>query len=100
MNKAKYKNPRFIIKPGMKEGDTWNWDAGGYIETRTVGKIETVTVPAGEFEAIPIKYEYVQNGAAFQSGTVWYSSGVGLVKIDYEGYSYVLKNYTAGGKSK
>lgn len=93
-------NPRVILKPDMKEGDSWEWDAGGYTEVRTIGKAEKVTVPAGEFEAVPIHYRYVQNGNDIQKGTVWYAAGVGLVRIDYDGQPYqVLKAFTpAAGK--
>lgn len=98
---SEYKNPRVILKPDMKEGDSWEWDAGGYTEVRTIGKAERITVPAGEFEAVPIQYRYVQNGRAFQNGTVWYAAGVGLVRIDYDGQtSQVLKAFTKGGGKK
>lgn len=89
--------PRYITKPGMKEGDTWEADIGGYTEVRTVGKAEKLTLPAGEFTALPVKFQYVQNGAAFQTGTVWYADGVGLVRIDTDGQpSQVLKAFTRG----
>jgi hypothetical protein len=91
--------PRYVIKHGMKDGDTWENDMGGYTEVRTVGKAEKIKLPAGEFEAVPVKYQYVQNGQAFQTGTVWYADGVGLVRIDTEGSaSEVLKAYTPGKK--
>lgn len=89
--------PRYITKPNMKEGDTWEADIGGYTEVRTVGKAEKLTLPAGEFTALPVKFQYVQNGAAFQTGTVWYADGVGLVRIDTDGQpSQVLKAFTRG----
>ena len=91
--------PRYIVKHKMKEGDTWENEMGGYTEVRTVGKVETIKLPAGEFEAVPVKFQYVQNGAAFQTGTVWYADGVGLVRIDTEGTaSEVLKAFTTGKK--
>jgi len=91
--------PRYIIKHAMKEGDTWENDLGGYTETRTVGKVEKIKLPAGEFEAVPVQFKYVQNGTQFQSGTVWYADGVGLVRIDTEGSSSeVLKAFTPGKK--
>ncbi len=95
-NGAVHKNPRIIAKPDMAEGDSWTWDAGGYVETRSVGKIETLKLPAGDMDAIPIKSEYAQNGTVFQTATVWYSRGVGLVQIDYDGYSHKLKAFTKG----
>ena len=91
--------PRYIIKHAMKEGDTWENDLGGYTETRTVGKAEKIKLPAGEFEAVPVQFKYVQNGTPFQSGTVWYADGVGLVRIDTDGSgSEVLKAFTPGKK--
>ena len=95
-NGAVHKNPRVIAMPNMAEGDSWTWDAVGYIETRTVGKLETLKLPAGDIEAIPIKSEYNQNGNVFQTATVWYARGIGLVQIDYEGYSHKLKAFTKG----
>lgn len=91
--------PRYVVRHNMKEGDTWENDLGGYTEVRTVGKVEKVKLPAGEFEAVPVQFKYVQNGASFQSGTVWYADGVGLVRIDTEGSSSeVLKAFTPGKK--
>jgi hypothetical protein len=88
---------RYITKQGMKEGDTWENDMGGYTEVRTVGKAEKLTLPAGVYEAVPVKFQYVQNGSAFQTGTVWYADGVGLVRIDTDGQpSQVLKAFTKG----
>jgi hypothetical protein len=95
-NQAEAK-PRFITKAGMKEGDTWDNDMGGYTETRVVGAAETLKLPAGEFEAVPVKFTYVQNGRTFQSGTVWYAPNVGLVRIDTDGQTtQVLKAFTPG----
>jgi hypothetical protein len=93
-------NPRFIIKNDMKEGDTWDWDAGGYIERRTVGKSETITVPAGEFDAIPLNYKMVINGQdSGSSHTVWYANAVGLVRVDSnQQVSYELRRFTRGEK--
>jgi hypothetical protein len=95
-NNAVNKHPRIVLKPEMSEGDSWTWDAGGYTEIRTVGKAEVLKLPAGDIEAIPIKSEYDQNGNVFQTATVWYSRGIGLVQIDYEGYSHKLKAFTRG----
>ncbi|MCU0703548.1 MAG: hypothetical protein MUF18_06170 [Fimbriiglobus sp.] len=91
--------PRYVVRHGMKEGDTWENDMGGYSEVRTVGRIERIKVPAGEFDAVPVKFQYVQQGQAFQTGAVWYAAGVGLVRIDTDGSpSEVLKAYTPGKK--
>ena len=91
--------PRYIVKHAMKEGDTWENDMGSYTEVRTVGKAEKLKLPAGEFEAVPVQFKYVQNDASFQSGTVWYADGVGLVRIDTDGSgSEVLKAFTPGKK--
>ena len=91
--------PRYVVKHQMKEGDSWENDMGGYTEVRTVGKVQKVKLPAGDFDALPVKFQYVQNGTSFQSGTVWYADGVGLVRIDTDGSaSEVLKAYTPGKK--
>jgi hypothetical protein len=95
------KSPRVILKPDIREGDSWEWDAGGYTEVRTIGKAETIKTPAGEFESVPIHYRYVQNGQDIQKGTIWYAAGVGLVRIDYSGQtSQVLKSFTPGDGKK
>jgi hypothetical protein len=93
-NGRAYKNPRVILKAGMKEGDSWDWDADGYTETRSVGRAEKVTTPAGEWTATPITYTRGQPGDAI---TVWYADGVGLVRVDYDGQPYqLLKAFTLG----
>ncbi len=94
---AKHANPRYIIKPNMKQGDSWTWDAAGYVEKRTVGKLQEITVPAGKFKALPVEFEYNQNGTVFRKGTVWYAAGVGLIRIDSDGEdTQVLKAFTRG----
>lgn len=99
-NGSDYANPRYVVKNDMKAGDEWVWDADGYTERRTVGGTEKVTTPAGEFEAVKLTYRTEQNGAVGSDITVWYSAGVGLVRIDYTNgrTSHVLKAFTAGKK--
>jgi hypothetical protein len=99
-NDSDYAHPRYVVKHEMKAGDEWEWDAGGYAERRTVGAMEKVTVPAGEFEAVKLTYRTEQNGAVGSDITVWYAAGVGLVRIDYRSgrTSHVLKAFTAGKK--
>lgn len=99
-NGSDYAHPRYVVKNEMKAGDEWIWDAEGYTERRTVGAMEKVTTPAGEFEAVKLTYRTEQNGAVGSDITVWYAAGVGLVRIDYSSgrTSHVLKAFTAGKK--
>jgi hypothetical protein len=93
-NGVTYKNPRVILKAGMKEGDSWEWNNGGSIETRTVGQAEKVSTPAGEFTATPMTYN---NGNQGDTITVWYADQVGLIRVDYDNQPYqVLKAFTPG----
>jgi hypothetical protein len=93
-----YDNPRVILKANMKEGDTWDWDRGSYVERRVVGKAATVKTPAGEFLATPITYRNIQGDVVSgEAVTVWYSPGVGLVRIDQgDRVDKVLKAFTRG----
>ncbi len=92
-----FDTPQLILKPKLIEGDEWTNDVSVgkqflYKQTRTVGKEETVSTPAGDFAAIPIRVK--QPSSSF---TYWYSDGVGLVKITQDGaLDMHLKTYRIG----
>ncbi len=98
-NGQKMDPPYKVVAPDMKAGDTWECkDPTGM--TRTVGKPEKITVPAGTFTAYPITCSYpAQQGQS--EVVVWYADGVGLVRLDSGGRtSLVLKKYTPGKDAK
>jgi hypothetical protein len=106
-----FAKPYSLLKLPPKAGDSWDFDIDFDIAaqpgllpqagTMTVGKPETVEVPAGKFLAVPVvKMVTDQNGnrlAAAEQYTHWYASGVGLVKWTApNGRSLVLKSFTPG----
>ena len=98
-NGQKMDPPYKVVAPDMKEGDTWACkDPTGM--TRTVGKAEKITVPAGTFTALPHTQSYT-NFQPPQAWTAWHAPGVGRVKfVNYEGQGYVLLKFTAGKEKK
>jgi hypothetical protein len=98
-NGEAFETPYKVVAPDMKEGDTWACnDPTGM--TRTVGKPEKITVPAGTYTAYPITCSYpAEQGQS--DVVVWYADGVGLVRLDSGGRtSLVLKKYTPGKDAK
>ena len=95
---------RRLLKAG-KEGDTWAADLlgpGGQVgkATRTLGKAEKVTVPAGTYTALRVETE-MRAGERVTKTTTWYAPGVGMVKHvtrseDNPGTTTVLKSFTRG----
>jgi hypothetical protein len=72
-----------VLKQG-KEGDRWEIDLArsDYPDakvTRTLGKTEDVTVPAGRYKAVRVETEG-KTGKFTVNSTTWYAPGVGIVK--------------------
>ena len=94
-----YDPPYMAVGPGMKEGDKWECgDANGM--TRTIGKPEKVTTPAGTFTAFPVAIEYTNiPGSGVQ--VLWYAEGAGMVRYDSGGTTIlVLTKFTPGREKK
>lgn len=95
---SRFEVPYLMFKADAKPGESW--DAGisrpaaqnGNICTR--GEAETVTTPAGKFEAIPVSFGTTANH------TYWYAAGVGLVKWKNGNKTIVLSKYTPGPEAK
>ncbi|HEX3086945.1 MAG TPA: hypothetical protein VHP99_20565, partial [Pyrinomonadaceae bacterium] len=73
-----------FLKNPLTSGDSWTWKGKGMMgldidESNEVTGPETVTVPAGRFEAMKVTTKVVQGGAPVTK-TYWYAPGVGLVK--------------------
>lgn len=82
--KADFQPPRQLLKNPLTNGDTWSWKGKGMMgldvdESSQASGPETVSVPAGTFEAMKVTSKVVQGGASV-SKTYWYAPGVGLVK--------------------
>lgn len=93
-----YDPPAMFVKADPKPGDTWElkYAMGGnvYAATATVGQPEKVTVPAGEYTALPVTIEFTQPGQR-RAYTNWYIAGVGMVKQVSGGrVTQELKSYT------
>lgn len=83
-NKAEYQPTKQFLKNPLTSGDSWQWKGKGMMgleidESNEVSGPETVTVPAGKFEAMKVMTKVIQGGAPVTK-TYWYASGVGLVK--------------------
>ena len=82
--KAEYQPTKQFLKNPLTSGDSWTWKGKGMMgleieESNEVSGPETVTVPAGKFEAMKVMTKVVQGGAPVTK-TYWYAPGVGLVK--------------------
>ncbi len=67
--------------------------------TYTLGEVETITVPAGKYEAVKVECsDYTINHTNKTFHTSWFAPGVGEVKrIDIHGKSIMeLTSFTAG----
>lgn len=82
-----------ILPAYAKSGDTWkaapsgtDFDAYGVVGTSTVLGVQTVTVPAGTFQALAVQTKLAQPGFRFGSGTriCWFAPGKGLVKLTFK----------------
>jgi hypothetical protein len=92
------------LKQG-KEGDRWQIDLAlpGHPDarvTRTLGRTEEVTVPAGRYKAVRVETE-AKAGKHTVKGTTWYAPGIGIVKEVVSSnnglnQTNVLKSFTPG----
>jgi hypothetical protein len=93
----RFQVPYLMFKADAKPGESW--DAGISLGGRaenvcTRGAAETVTTPAGKFEAVPVTF------GTTAKHTYWYAAGVGLVKWKNGNKVIVLSKYTAGKEAK
>ncbi len=103
-NGSEFDPPHQILKQKLADGDEWTSEytlgKGGttkYTHKRTVGKAESVKVPAGEYDAFPVSS--VEASGNTSDTTLWYADGVGLIKIvAKDGTPIVLKEFVAGKK--
>lgn len=82
--KAEYQPTKQFLKNPLTNGDSWQWKGKGMMgleidESNQVSGPESVSVPAGTFEAMKVSTKVVQGGAPVTK-TYWYAPGVGLVK--------------------
>jgi hypothetical protein len=75
--------PDCWLKLPHREGDKWGLNAKDRLPPHVAGKVETVKVPAGTFEAIR-----VDRGKNY---TYWFARGVGIVKRRAQECQYELK---------
>jgi hypothetical protein len=82
--RAEYQPTKQFLKNPLTSGDSWQWKGKGMMgleidESNEVTGPETVSVPAGKFEAMKVMTKVVQGGAPVMK-TYWYAPAVGLVK--------------------
>ena len=83
-SKAEYQPTKQFLKNPLMRGDSWHWQGKGMMgveidESNDVAGPETVSVPAGKFEAMMVATRVIQGGALVTK-TYWYAPAVGLVK--------------------
>ena len=83
-SKAEYQPTKQFLKNPLMSGDSWRWKGKGMMgveidESNDVSGPETVSVPAGKFEAMKVMTKVIQGGALVTK-TYWYAPSVGLVK--------------------
>ena len=82
--KAEYQPTKQFLKNPLVSGDSWQWKGKGMMgldidESNQVSGPESVSVPAGKFEAMKVTTKVLQGGAPVTK-TYWYAPGVGMVK--------------------
>jgi hypothetical protein len=103
-----YDPPLQKLKLPLTTGDTWDYEEPlldglrSHTGKMTVGKEETVDVPAGTFQAIPVVFEVSALNRtpvpAPVTYTSWYAKDVGLVKMAFPSGGRVLKSFSVGPK--
>ncbi|HMH45445.1 MAG TPA: hypothetical protein VK557_18300 [Pyrinomonadaceae bacterium] len=83
-SKAEYQPTKQFLKNPLTSGDSWQWKGKGMMgldidESNQVSGPETVSVPAGSFDAMKVITKVVQGGSPVTK-TYWYAPGVGMVK--------------------
>jgi hypothetical protein len=83
-SKAEYQPTKQFLKNPLTSGDSWQWKGKGMMgleidESNQVSGPESVSVPAGSFDAMKVMTKVVQGGAPVTK-TYWYAPGVGMVK--------------------
>ena len=82
--KSEYEPTKQFLKNPLTSGDSWQWKGKGMMgleidESNEVSGPESVSVPAGSFDAMKVMTKVVQGGAPVTK-TYWYAPGVGMVK--------------------
>lgn len=80
---VKYHGPKRELSANVQDGTQWTYEgevAGSKIrEEFYVSDAQTVTVPAGTFEAIRVEATSAQ-GQTMTEKTIWYAPNVGMIK--------------------
>jgi hypothetical protein len=102
---GKFDTPVWLLKTSARPGEEWPFTTSGpgVADTRGVIRVvgsEDVEAPAGKFSAVCMeqKATLMANGKPTYNfiQTLWYASGVGLVKWTCGGSGAVLKSFTPG----
>jgi hypothetical protein len=101
-------DPVCILKLPVTVGRSWDVALAvpefrfEYGATVTVGASEVVKVPAGTFEAVPVREETTtRNGrklARPEVTTLWWARDVGIVRMQDESIDRRLKSFTLGNR--
>lgn len=80
-----FEGDRVILPAVMTPGVRWSWKGTGLLalpvaEESEIGTPETIAVPAGRFDSVPVRTK-VTVGPIESYRTAWYVAGVGPVKL-------------------
>jgi hypothetical protein len=82
--------PTITIGQTISSGGTLTAEAGacgtislGYSASSALESIERVSVPAGQFDALKVRWTVSVSGLGSTSSTIWFASGIGEVKTLY-----------------
>jgi hypothetical protein len=81
-----YDRPVCLLKLPHKVGEEWGGDPKEKRAPFMSGKVESVKVPAGTFEAIR-----VDSGKDYSA---WYASGIGCIKFRLKDYCIEMKSFS------
>ena len=84
-----YDKPLLRVPFPVKIGQEWKWDGKEFIndETHTVNlkakatKVETITTPAGKFEALKVETVLETSEGTKNILTEWYAKDLGMIKM-------------------
>jgi hypothetical protein len=103
-----YHDPMCLLKLPLTPGQTWEVNLSlpefrfGYDATMTVGVAEAVKVPAGTFQAVPVRKETTtRNGrklARPEVTTTWWAPDMGVVRYQSGDTDRKLKQFMPGKK--
>jgi hypothetical protein len=93
-DKQEFDPPVCLLKLPHTLGDKWGGGPRTNTWERVAGKVETVKVPAGTFEAVRVDLEIPRGELGEGHYAQWYAPGVGKVKLKANDIVIQMKSFT------